>query len=100
MIPMFGKSIEKRLLGVSRRLSKEKGDLLVAEEQLASLLNDADEARIRSLVSETALSDHDRRDSARQAENMESYCQEKRNEIRRLEDIQDELLDKLKLENM
>ena len=96
---MFGKSIEKRLLGVSLRINKEKEDLLVAEEQLIALLNDADEARIRSLVSEPPLSDHDRRDTARQAENMESYCQGKRNEISRLEDMQDQLLDKLKLEN-
>ena len=28
---MFGKSIEKRLLGVSLRINKEKEDLLVAE---------------------------------------------------------------------
>ena len=96
---MFGKSIEKRLLGVSLRINKEKEDLLVAEEQLTALLNDADEARIRSLVSETPLSDHDRRGTARQVENMESYCQGKRNEISRLEDMQDQLLDKLKLEN-
>ena len=66
---------------------------------MIALLNDADEARIRSLVSETPLSDHDRRGTARQAENMESYCQGKRNEISRLEDMQDQLLDKLKLEN-
>ena len=96
---MFGKSIEKRLLGVSLRINKEKEELLVAEEQLISLLNEADEESIRCLVSETPLSDHDRRDTARQAENMESYCQGKRNEISRLEDMQDQLLDKLKLEN-
>ena len=75
MIMMFGKSLEKRLMEISRRIKKEKEDLLVAEEQLISLINDADEARIRSLVSETALSDTDRRDSARQSENMEKYCQ-------------------------
>ena len=97
---MFGKSIEKRLLGVSLRINKEKEDLLVAEEQLIALLNDADEARIRSLVSETPLSDHDRRGTARQAENMEKYCQKIRNEIDRLEEIQDGLLDKLNVENI
>ena len=67
MMMMFGKSLEKRLIEISRRIKKEKEDLLVAEEQLISLINDADEARIRSLVSETALSDTDRRDSARQS---------------------------------
>jgi len=96
---MFRKSIEKRLLEISSRIKKEKEDLLVAEEQLTSLINDADEARIRSLVSETAFSDNERRGSARQAENMENYCQKILNEIYRLEEMQDELLDKFKLEN-
>ena len=98
MMMMFRKSLEKRLIEISRRIKKE--DLLVAEEQLISLINDADEARIRSLVSETALSDTDRRDSARQSENMEKYCQKIRNEIDRLEEIQDGLLDKLNVENI
>lgn len=98
MIMMFGKSAEKRLLEVSRRIGKEKEELLVAEEQLASLVNDADEARIRSLVSETALSDNAHRDASRQAKNMEIHCQQIRNEICRLEEFQNELLDKLKLE--
>jgi len=100
MMLMFRKSLEKRLLEVSRRIKKEKEDLLVAEEQLISLIDDADEARIRSLVSETAISDNDRRDSARQSENMEKYCQKIRNEIQRLEEIQDGLLDKLNMENI
>ncbi|HJO41129.1 MAG: hypothetical protein QF837_04080 [Acidimicrobiales bacterium] len=97
---MFRKSLEKRLLEISRRIKKEKEDLLVAEEQLISLIDDADEARIRSLVSETAISDNDRRDSARQSENMEKYCHKIRNEIQRLEEIQDGLLDKLNTENI
>ena len=97
---MFRKSLEKRLLEISRRIKKEKEDLLVAEEQLISLIDDADEARIRSLVSETAISDNDRRDSARQSENMEKYCQKIRTEIQRLEEIQDGLLDKLNTENI
>ena len=100
MIVMFRKSLEKRLMEISHRIKKEKEDLLVAEEQLISLMDDADEARIRSLVSETAISDNDRRDSARQSENMEKYCQKIRNEIQRLEAIQDELLDKLNTENI
>ena len=97
---MFRKSLEKRLVEISRRIKKEKEDLLVAEEQLISLIDDADEARIRSLVSETAISDNDRRDSARQSENMEKYCQKIRTEIQRLEEIQDGLLDKLNTENI
>lgn len=85
---------------ISRRIKQQKEDLLVAEEQLISLTSDADEARIRSLVSETAISDNDRRDSVRQSENMQKYCHKIRNEIQRLEEIQDALLDKMNTENI
>ena len=81
-------------------IKQQKEDLLVAEEQLISLTSDADEARIRSLVSETAISDNDRRDSVRQSENMQKYCHKIRNEIQRLEEIQDALLDKMNTENI
>ena len=97
---MFPRSVEKRLMEVSRRIKQQKEDLLVAEEQLLSLTSDADEARIRSLVSETAISDNDRRDSVRQSENMQKYCHKIRNEIQRLEEIQDALLDKMNTENI
>mgnify|MGYP000093082783 FL=1 len=97
---MFPRSVEKRLMEISRRIKQQKEDLLVAEEQLISLTSDADEARIRSLVSETAISDNDRRDSVRQSENMQKYCHKIRNEIQRLEEIQDALLDKMNTENI
>ncbi|MDP6323442.1 MAG: hypothetical protein QGF06_05900 [Acidimicrobiales bacterium] len=97
---MFPRSVEKRLMEISRRIKQQKEDLLVAEEQLISLSSDADEARIRSLVSETAISDNDRRDSVRQSENMQKYCHKIRNEIQRLEEIQDALLDKMNTENI
>ena len=97
---MFPRSVEKRLMEISRRIKQQKEDLLVAEEQLISLTSDADEARIRSLVSETAISDNDRRDSVRQSENMQKYCHKIRNEIQQLEEIQDALLDKMNTENI
>lgn len=97
---MFPRSVEKRLMEISRRIKQQKEELLVAEEQLISLTSDADEARIRSLVSETAISDNDRRDSVRQSENMQKYCHKIRNEIQRLEEIQDALLDKMNTENI
>ncbi len=52
---MFGKSLERRLGEITRRIKEEKEELLIAEEQLSMLLNEADEARIRSLVSETSI---------------------------------------------
>ena len=97
---MFPRSVEKRLMEISRRIKQQKEELLVAEEQLISLTSDADEARIRSLVSETAISDNDRRESVRQSENMQKYCHKIRNEIQRLEEIQDALLDKMNTENI
>ena len=41
---------------------------------------------------------HKKRDSARQAENMGNYCLKIKNEINRLENLQDKMLDKLTME--
>jgi hypothetical protein len=47
--------VERRILEVSKRLRKAREELAVADEQLSALSEAADEARIRSLVSETPL---------------------------------------------
>ena len=59
--------IERRLTEVAQRLSRLRSDLDVAEEQLAHLVACADDARVRSLVSETAVSERAHRGAARHA---------------------------------
>lgn len=87
--------IERRLTEVGERLSRLRSDLAVAEEQLAHLVADADDARVRSLVSETALSERAHRGAERHARAMERHRDDLVAEIARLESTQDDLLDRL-----
>jgi len=87
--------IERRLTEVGERLSRLRSDLAVAEEQLAHLMADADDARVRSLVSETALSERAHRGAERHARAMERHRDDLLAEIARLKSTQDDLLDRL-----
>ena len=87
--------VERRLAEVSSRLRKLRGELHVADEQLLHLAEQADEARLRALVSETPVAERDHRDAARHAEAMQRFRAELEQSIVELERTQDELLDRL-----
>jgi hypothetical protein len=87
--------IERRLFETSERLREARRELEVADEQLASLAGTADEARLRSLVSETPLAEQEHREAARHAEAMNRHRSAVVAEIDRLERSQDDLLDRL-----
>jgi len=87
--------IERRLTELGVRLRRLRADLLVAEEQLAHFVADANDARVRSLVSETAISERAHRGADRHARTMTRHRDEVVAEIARLEATQDELLDRL-----
>lgn len=87
--------IERRLKDVSDRLRTVARDLAVAEDQLAHLVDEADEARLRALVSETPLAGKDHREAQRHAEAMRRHRDELAVEVRQLEAAQDGLLDRL-----
>lgn len=87
--------IERRLVDVSGRLKQLRADLLVQDEQLAHFVEEADDARLRSLVSETPLAEHEHREAVRHADAMQRGRAELAAEIQRLEAVQDELLDRL-----
>ena len=87
--------VERRLSALGGRLLRLRDDLAVAEEQLAHLVADADDARVRSLVSETAISERAHRGADRHARAMARHRDEVAAEIVRLEATQDELLDRL-----
>ncbi len=87
--------VERRLSEVGDRLKQLRADLAVADEQAAHLDDDADDARLRALVSETPLADRDHRDAARHADAMRRHRTELVTEIERLEQAQDDLLDRL-----
>ena len=80
---------------VSKRLRKAREELAVADEQLCALSEAADEARIRSLVSETPLAARESQEARRHAEAMAGARDSLAAQVRRLEAELDQLLDKL-----
>jgi hypothetical protein len=91
--------VERRLAEVSSRLRQLRDDLAVSDEQLAFLAEAADDARLRSLVSETPLADREHHDAQRHADAMQRHRAELLDSIARLEQTQDELLDRLMAES-
>ena len=87
--------LERRLRELSAQLRELRQELLVTDEQLESLAGVADDARIRSLVSETPLAEREHREASRHAEAMSRHRGEVIADIARLEQQQDELLDRL-----
>ena len=87
--------VERRLTGVASRLRALRDELRVIDEQLRHLADEADDTRIRSLVSETPLADHDHREAQRHADAMAARRAEVVRSIAALEERQDALLDEL-----
>lgn len=85
--------IERRLRSISTRLARLREDLAVAEEQVIHFRDDADDARIRALVSETPLASADHREADRSSSVMIRHRAELLASIEELEKEQDSLLD-------
>ena len=91
--------VRQRLIEVSARMKRLHEDLRVADEQLAHFADDADDARIRSLVAETPVAEREHREANKHAVAMRRHRDEVRDEIARLEATQNELLDRLMAES-
>jgi len=91
--------VERRLREVAGRLGQLREELAVSAEQLAHLADAADDARLRALVSETPISDRDHRQAERHADAMRRHRAAVTDEIARLEQEQDDLLDRLLAES-
>lgn len=87
--------MERRLSEVGQRLRALREELRVVDEQLAHLAGEADDTRLRALVSETPLADREYRDAQRHADAMARRRSEVLTAIAGLEQRQDELLDRL-----
>ena len=96
---MSRSSVERRLSQVSERLRQLREELAVSAEQLDHLADAADDARLRSLVSETPVADHDHRQAERHADAMRWHRAKVEAEIARLERDQDALLDQFVAES-
>jgi len=87
--------LERRLVEVGDRLKRLRADLTIADEQLSHLAADADDARIRALVSETPAAGQEHCEAQRHADAMLRHRSDVVTEITGLEQAQDELLDRL-----
>ena len=71
---------------------RAREELAVLEEQLAVVVESADEARVRGLVSETPLATHEHNEAARHADAMVKAREALQKAVADLEHRQDELL--------
>ncbi|HEY1828765.1 MAG TPA: hypothetical protein VGG38_00845 [Acidimicrobiales bacterium] len=84
--------LERRIKDVHSRLVRARQELAVLDEQLAVVQESADEARVRSLVSETPLAAHEHNEAARHADTMTRARVALAKTVVDLEHRQDELL--------
>jgi len=84
--------LERRIRDVHTRLVRAREELAVLNEQLAVVAEEAEEARLRSLVSETPLAAHEYVEVRRHAEAMSGARDALRSTVADLERRQDELL--------
>ena len=87
--------MERKLRDVSGQLTKLREELTVTDDQLLHVAEEADETRLRSLVSETPLADQENRAAQKHADVLRRQRTRVADEIARLEAEQDELLDRL-----
>jgi len=90
--------VERSLRDVHGSLVRVREELAVLDEQLAVLNDTADDARIRSLVSETPVAGHDYADAQRSVDAANRGRAALLAMISDLERRQDELLGKLVVE--
>lgn len=87
--------IERRLFDVNERLQKLRAELGVIEDQLAELADQAEEAKTRAVVAETAMAEHEWQDARRHAAQYSRARESVRREISELETKLDELIGRL-----
>ena len=87
--------IERRLFDTAQRLRAAQDELSVTDEQLAALTESAEEARVRSLVSETPLAHREHAEAQRHVDALERARRNLQSTVDALRSSHDELLDRL-----
>jgi IS1 family transposase len=90
--------LQRRLIDVSDRLKRLRSECAVTDEQLAFLEEEADDARLRALVSETPLAEAEAREVRRHADALHRQRDVLARSIAELEREQDALLDRMAAE--
>lgn len=88
-------SIERKLAAVSDELRLLRSELTVIDEQLQHFVDEADDARLRSLVSETPLAASEHREAAKAVAGIRRDREARMKKLAKLESKQDALLDQL-----
>ena len=88
-------SIERRLTELSRELGTAREELHILDEQIAHFADSADDARLRSLLSETPLAGREHDEAARTVSALQRDRSVWADRVTTLEARQDELLDKM-----
>ncbi|MCL4312954.1 MAG: hypothetical protein M1131_02290 [Actinobacteria bacterium] len=91
--------LERRLRDLQHRLDKAREELKIMDEQLAAISEDASEARIRALVSETPMANREYVEAKRHADAAERSRSALLATINDLMAKRDELLERLVVES-
>ena len=94
-MPGSNPQIERRLRRVSQQLRLLRADLRGTDEQLDQLRDEAYDARVRALVSETPLAEREHRRVSRHVERRTRHRDRVVGKIAELDATQDMLLDRL-----
>lgn len=90
--------LQRRLVDVSDRVKRVRDELAVIREQLQFMEEQAEEARLRALVSETPLGDVEARDARRHADVLVRRRDSLEATLAGLRREQDDLLDRMAAE--
>lgn len=91
------KRIERQLVDLAERLSELRSEERICAEQLAQVAAEADDARIRAMVSDSPADRHVHRGAQRAADTLSRRYDKVRSKIADLEARQDELLDEMRV---
>jgi len=94
---MGARSIERKLRKTAMRLRRLREELAVIDEQLAHLVDDAEEKSVRALVADSPEAGVEHRQAVGHSEAMADHRRHVLAEISTLEKKQDELLDELRV---
>jgi hypothetical protein len=94
---MRKRSVERKLRGTTARLRTLHDELSVIDEQLAHLVDDAEDKGLRALVADSPSANVEHREAAEHSEAMADHRRHVVTEIAELEARQDQLLDELRL---
>lgn len=88
-------AIERRLADVGGDLRRLREELRIADEELAHFRAEADDARLRAMVSDRPDAAREDKEAQRSVDAITRQRQHLTGQIERLERAQDELLDEL-----